>query len=201
MLALRALPCAAHTSSSARLLLAARPAGIHQQRRRRCAARAAPPHDGSGNGNDANDAAPLNDLLLANRGQPCPVPREQQPINELAQLAADQDFELARAPAAAFAARLARDFFAFFTVIGLPVSAFTFDLQTEPAQFVLAAACGSLFVVTVRAFPSYLVVGRSAAFWFFFARCTELCVTMLPASATNTPPPPPKHKPNQQRSS
>ena len=84
------------------------------------------------------------------------MPREQQPIFQLQALTEDASFELARQPLPRFALRLARDFSIFFLALGLPVSCFTFDPAKEPAQCLLSAAAGSLFVVTVLVWRLYL---------------------------------------------
>lgn len=139
-----------------------RPTTQQQQQQRRRArgasvtlAAAAGGPGGSGSssgGGDASKRQQQADLLLAS----CPVPRDQQPIFELQQLTADASFDLARQPLPAFALRLARDFAVFFALAGLPVSAFTFDPWKEPAQCLLSAAAGSLFIVTVLVWRLYL---------------------------------------------
>lgn len=63
---------------------------------------------------------------------------------------------MARQPLPQFATKLATNFGGFFLLMGLPVSCFTFDIAKEPAQCLLAAAAGSLFVVTVLVWRMWL---------------------------------------------
>jgi len=86
------------------------------------------------------------DLLAAT----CPVPREQQPIMQLKALEEDATFDLASQPLPQFGGYLFKMFFGFYALMAFPVSCVTFDIAKEPAQCLLSAAAGSLFIVTVR---------------------------------------------------
>ncbi|KIZ00283.1 Uncharacterized protein ycf36 [Monoraphidium neglectum] len=86
----------------------------------------------------------------------CPVPKDQQPIFQLKELQEDETFDLARRPLPQFSLSLAKSFGAFFFLMGLPVSCFTFEFSKEPAQCLLSAAAGSLFIVTVLVWRMYL---------------------------------------------
>lgn len=65
-------------------------------------------------------------------------------------------FNWATLPVPQFVTRLALVFFAFFFAIGLPVSAVTFNPETEPVQCVVAASAGSLVIVLVTVIRLYL---------------------------------------------
>jgi hypothetical protein len=75
----------------------------------------------------------------------------------------DETFDLARRPLPQFSLSLAKSFGAFFFLMGLPVSCFTFEFSKEPAQCLLSAAAGSLFIVTVGA-GAAVVAARRASF-------------------------------------
>lgn len=86
----------------------------------------------------------------------CPVPLDQQPVQELKDLQEAFLFNWATLPVHDFAIRLALVFAGFFGGIGLPVSAVTFDPSTEPVQCFVAASAGSLVVVLVTVIRLYL---------------------------------------------
>lgn len=65
-------------------------------------------------------------------------------------------FNWATLPVSGFAIRLAIVFSAFFCTIGLPVSAVTFNPETEPVQCIVAASAGSLVIVLVTVIRLYL---------------------------------------------
>ncbi|KAF6255565.1 hypothetical protein COO60DRAFT_199272 [Scenedesmus sp. NREL 46B-D3] len=94
-----------------------------------------------------------DDLLVASG---CPVPTDQQPIQELKQLQEMFLFDWATMPVSAFARKLATVWLGFFITMGLPVSAFTFDLHKELLQCLTAASAGSSFIVTVLVWRLYL---------------------------------------------
>lgn len=91
---------------------------------------------------------------LLNHG--CPVPIDQQPVQELKQLQEILMFNWATLPIQEFAVRLAMVFVGFFAVIGLPVSAVTFNPETEPLQCIMAASAGSFVIVLVTVIRLYL---------------------------------------------
>lgn len=86
----------------------------------------------------------------------CPVPRDQQPIQELKQLQEMFLFDWATMPVPSFAGKLAAAWLGFFLLLGLPVSAVTFDLHKELLQCLTAASAGSSFIVTVLVWRLYL---------------------------------------------
>ncbi|WIA15183.1 hypothetical protein OEZ85_001866 [Tetradesmus obliquus] len=94
-----------------------------------------------------------DDLLMASG---CPVPRDQQPIQELKQLQEMFLFDWATMPVPSFAGKLAAAWLGFFLLLGLPVSAVTFDLHKELLQCLTAASAGSSFIVTVLVWRLYL---------------------------------------------
>ncbi|WIA35366.1 hypothetical protein OEZ86_003817 [Tetradesmus obliquus] len=94
-----------------------------------------------------------DDLLMASG---CPVPRDQQPIQELKQLQEMFLFDWATMPVPSFAGKLAAAWLGFFLLLGLPVSAVTFDLHKELLQCITAASAGSSFIVTVLVWRLYL---------------------------------------------
>eukprot|EP00882_Tetradesmus_deserticola_P001527 GHRQ01001649.1.p1 GENE.GHRQ01001649.1~~GHRQ01001649.1.p1 ORF type:complete len:228 (+),score=88.32 GHRQ01001649.1:521-1204(+) len=94
-----------------------------------------------------------DDLLVASG---CPVPRDQQPFQELKQLQDMFLFDWATMPVSTFARKLATVWLGFFVTMGLPVSAFTFDLHKELLQCLTAASAGSSFIVTVLVWRLYL---------------------------------------------
>jgi hypothetical protein len=65
-------------------------------------------------------------------------------------------FDWATMPIPAFAGKLATVWLGFFITLGLPVSAFTFDLHKELLQCITAASAGSSFIVTVLVWRLYL---------------------------------------------
>jgi hypothetical protein len=65
-------------------------------------------------------------------------------------------FDWATMPIPAFAGKLATVWLGFFVTLGLPVSAFTFDLHKELLQCITAASAGSSFIVTVLVWRLYL---------------------------------------------
>jgi hypothetical protein len=65
-------------------------------------------------------------------------------------------FDWATMPVPSFAGKLATVWLGFFVTMGLPVSAFTFDLHKELFQCLIAASAGSSFIVTVLVWRLYL---------------------------------------------
>eukprot|EP00210_Caulerpa_lentillifera_P005275 g5040.t1 len=89
-------------------------------------------------------------------GQFCPVPRDQQPLQELKELQGILFFDWATLPFPEFLKRLLFVWTGFFIFISLPVSAVTFDPRAETLQYLIAGSCGSLFVVLVVVFRLFL---------------------------------------------
>ena len=65
-------------------------------------------------------------------------------------------FDWADLPLPQFCLRLGTVWAAFLITLGLPVSVVTFDLLTQPAECLVAASTGSLFLVTVLVLRLYL---------------------------------------------
>jgi uncharacterized membrane protein len=66
-------------------------------------------------------------------------------------------FDWATMPVQNFVPKLAAAWLGFYLLLGLPVSAFTFDVHKELVQCLAAASAGSSFVVTVLVWRLYLV--------------------------------------------
>lgn len=86
----------------------------------------------------------------------CPVPEEQQPLQELKSLQNMMLFAWATRPWPEFIARLGCVWGVFLVTLGLPVSAVTFDLRTQGVECFVAASIGSLFIVMVTVSRLYL---------------------------------------------
>lgn len=69
-------------------------------------------------------------------------------------------FDWATMPVQNFVPKLGAAWAGFFLLLGLPVSAFTFDVHKELVQCLAAASAGSSFVVTVLVWRLYLVGRR-----------------------------------------
>jgi hypothetical protein len=66
-------------------------------------------------------------------------------------------FDWATMPVTDFVPKLSAAWLGFFLLLGLPVSAVTFDVHKELAQCLAAASAGSSFIVTVLVWRLYLV--------------------------------------------
>jgi hypothetical protein len=66
-------------------------------------------------------------------------------------------FDWATMPAQDFGKKLAIVWLGFYCLLGLPVSAFTFDMHKELGQCLAAASAGSTFILTVLVWRLYLV--------------------------------------------
>ncbi|KIZ07014.1 Uncharacterized protein ycf36 [Monoraphidium neglectum] len=84
------------------------------------------------------------------------VPKEQRPVNELAQLKEAWLYSWATLEQGDYIKKLATLFGFFFAVVGGPISYVTFDPAKDPAEFVLSAAVGSLVVVSIACIRIYL---------------------------------------------
>ncbi|MEW5310311.1 MAG: hypothetical protein WDW38_002123 [Sanguina aurantia] len=101
-----------------------------------------------------------DDLVLT---EPCPVPRDQQPVVELDQLKNSFLFDWPLLPLPDFSLRLLAPFSAFFLTLGLPISLLTFSMESEAVQCLSSATAGSMFVVIIlvlRMFVGYSHVGN-----------------------------------------
>jgi len=88
-------------------------------------------------------------------GKFCPVPIDQQPIQELKELQEILLFDWATLPFNEFMKKLAF-LWTGICVISFPVSAATFDPMSEPVPFFIAGSCGSLFIVMIVVFRLFL---------------------------------------------
>ncbi|GAB2250840.1 hypothetical protein Droror1_Dr00017090 [Drosera rotundifolia] len=87
----------------------------------------------------------------------CPVPHDQQPINEYQTLSASFPFSWAAAPLAQFSTRLGIMGLGFGLLVGLPVSwAGAVGSVPDPGRLVLGSVSGGLFVVTLAVVRMYL---------------------------------------------
>ncbi|XP_047158360.1 uncharacterized protein ycf36 [Vigna umbellata] len=87
----------------------------------------------------------------------CPVPLEQQPINEYHSLSTSFPFSWAALDAVEYASRLLVTGTSFALLIGLPVAWFgSAGAQAEPLKRLLCAASSGLFAVTLAVVRMYL---------------------------------------------
>ncbi|KAG2390237.1 Protein CONSERVED IN THE GREEN LINEAGE AND DIATOMS 27 [Vigna angularis] len=97
---------------------------------------------------NSNNNAPQTD---------CPVPLEQQPINEYHSLSTSFPFSWAALDAVEYASRLLVTGTSFALLIGLPVAWFgSAGAQAEPLKRLLCAASSGLFAVTLAVVRMYL---------------------------------------------
>jgi Conserved in the green lineage and diatoms 27 len=87
---------------------------------------------------------------------PCPVPKEQQPINEYQELQASWFFKWGKLAIAAYGYKLLR-IWLFGLVITAPIADVSFSLRREPLHFALASMGGALLFVALAA--TYLYTG------------------------------------------
>lgn len=87
----------------------------------------------------------------------CPVPHEQQPINEYQSLSTSFPFSWAAGDVVEYASRLFVTGASFALLLGLPVAWFgSAGAQAEPAKRLLCAASSGLFAVTLAVVRMYL---------------------------------------------
>nr|KYP72254.1 Uncharacterized protein ycf36 [Cajanus cajan] len=92
-------------------------------------------------------------LSSKNSETECPVPQEQQPINEYHSLSTSFPFSWAAGDAVEYASRLFATGASFALLVGLPVA---WAQAEEPVKRVLCAASSGLFVVTLAVVRMYL---------------------------------------------
>ncbi|GAU34465.1 hypothetical protein TSUD_06760 [Trifolium subterraneum] len=97
-------------------------------------------------------------LCLSSRnGTECPVPLEQQPINEYQSLSTSFPFSWASGDVVEFGSRLFVVGFSFALFVGLPVAWFgTVGAQSEPAKRIVGAASSGVLAVTFAVVRMYL---------------------------------------------
>lgn len=97
-------------------------------------------------------------LCLSSRnGTECPVPLEQQPINEYQSLSTSFPFSWAAGDVVEYGSRLFVVGFSFALLVGLPVAWFgTVGAQYEPAKRIVCAASSGVLAVTFAVVRMYL---------------------------------------------
>ncbi|KEH39936.1 DUF1230 family protein [Medicago truncatula] len=100
----------------------------------------------------------LSLLYLSSRnGTECPVPLEQQPINEYQSLSTSFPFSWAAGDVVEYGSRLFVVGFSFALLVGLPVAWFgTVGAQYEPAKRIVCAASSGVLAVTFAVVRMYL---------------------------------------------
>lgn len=87
----------------------------------------------------------------------CPVPKEQQPINEYQSLSTSFPFSWASGDVVEYSSRLFVTGAAFALFVGLPVSwSGSVGAESEPLKRILCAASSGVFVVTLAVVRMYL---------------------------------------------
>lgn len=106
----------------------------------------------------SNKRSKLLLLCLSSRnGIECPVPQEQQPINEYQSLSTSFPFSWAAGDVVEFGSRLFVVGFSFALFVGLPVAWFgTVGAQSEPAKRIVCAASSGVLAVTFAVVRMYL---------------------------------------------
>ncbi|KAG9440212.1 hypothetical protein H6P81_020377 [Aristolochia fimbriata] len=84
------------------------------------------------------------------------VPFEQRPVNEYSALKEGPLYSWGELSPASFFSRLGGLWLVAFTVLGVPVSAASFNPSTDPLRFGLAAGTGTLFLVSLVVLRIYL---------------------------------------------
>ncbi|KAL2471963.1 Protein of unknown function (DUF1230) [Abeliophyllum distichum] len=95
--------------------------------------------------------------MVPHQKQECPVPLDQQPINEYRALSNSFPFSWASGSLVEYCARLFATGASFALFVGLPVSWFgSVGPKSEPLRLVLGAASSGFFVVTLAVVRMYL---------------------------------------------
>lgn len=84
------------------------------------------------------------------------VPFDQRPVNEYSSLKDSTLYSWAELGAGPFFLRLGGLWLATFTVLGMPISAASFNPSKDPVHFALAAGTGTLFLVSLIVLRIYL---------------------------------------------
>ncbi|KAK1436045.1 hypothetical protein QVD17_01820 [Tagetes erecta] len=99
-------------------------------------------------------------ISFSNRNSPetdCPVPPEQQPINEFQSLSTSSPFSWASGDFVEYCSRLLVTGAGFALFVGLPVSWYgSVGVGWEPLQRILGAVCSGIFAVTIAVVRMYL---------------------------------------------
>ncbi|CAI5970508.1 unnamed protein product [Closterium sp. NIES-64] len=131
--------------------LAARPAVPHRRRALRVSAPRAQADNGS-----SQRSGPRWDPLLADSGTDCPVPEEQQPINEYQSLLESAVFPWVTLDGLNYALRLLGIGVVVSALIGWPIASLTFDPKRDALQCLLGSLGGGQLAVTLAALRLYL---------------------------------------------
>ncbi|CAI5534576.1 unnamed protein product [Closterium sp. Naga37s-1] len=131
--------------------LAARPAVPQRRRALRLSAPRAQADDGT-----TRRSGPRWDPLLADSGTDCPVPEEQQPINEYQSLLESAVFPWVTLDGLSYALRLVGVGVVVSALIGWPVASLTFDPKRDALQCLLGSLGGGQLAVTLAALRLYL---------------------------------------------
>ncbi|CAI7787305.1 unnamed protein product, partial [Closterium sp. NIES-54] len=131
--------------------LAARPAVPQRRRALRLSAPRAQADDSA-----TRRSGPRWDPLLADSGTDCPVPEEQQPINEYQSLLESAVFPWVTLDGLNYALRLVGVGVVVSALIGWPVASLTFDPKRDALQCLLGSLGGGQLAVTLAALRLYL---------------------------------------------
>ncbi|KVI02710.1 Uncharacterized protein family Ycf36 [Cynara cardunculus var. scolymus] len=88
------------------------------------------------------------------------VPFEQRPVNEYSSLKEGPLYSWGELRPQSFFLRLGGLWLVTFTVLGLPISAASFNPSHDPLRFLLAAGTGTLFLVSLVVLRIYLILAR-----------------------------------------
>ncbi|CAI5958727.1 unnamed protein product [Closterium sp. NIES-65] len=122
---------------------------------RRRALRVSAPRAQADNGSSQR-SGPRWDPLLADSGTDCPVPEEQQPINEYQSLLESAVFPWVTLDGLNYALRLLGIGVVVSALIGWPIASLTFDPKRDALQCLLGSLGGGQLAVTLAALRLYL---------------------------------------------
>jgi hypothetical protein len=109
-------------------------------------------------GGSSGDKAPRYDPLFPKGGMACdcPVPWEQQPVNEYRSLMETWLFSWATDDVQSYGVKLALVGLAFAVLVGWPVTAMSFNPEKELMKCSMGALCGGILASTMAALRLYL---------------------------------------------
>jgi len=109
-------------------------------------------------GGSSGDKAPRYDPLFPKGGMACdcPVPWEQQPVNEYRSLMETWLFSWATDDVQSYGVKLALVGLAFAVLVGWPVTAMSFSPEKELMKCSMGALCGGILASTMAALRLYL---------------------------------------------
>ncbi|CAN1284395.1 Protein CONSERVED IN THE GREEN LINEAGE AND DIATOMS 27, chloroplastic [Linum perenne] len=94
------------------------------------------------------------------------IPFEQRPVNEYSDLKDSTLYSWAELGTGPFLLRIGGLWLGALTVLGVPISAASFDPSKDPLRFTLAAGTGTLFLVSLIVLRIYLVSLSSSSLFF-----------------------------------